>query len=425
VSELGLPCVHCGLCLDACPTYRVLGTEADSPRGRIYIMEAVRRGEVPLDEAAAGHLDSCLGCLACETACPSGVSFGRRMEEFLPQLRGATPMERRWRQWTRELYDDERALTLGRRAARLLDSVGLGKLRRRVPGLGLLPGRERQEEGEDTTPLRRSRTTQPAYPKMRAALVGRCGADTLVPSINRAAVEVLQRNDVEVVEIAGVGCCGALDLHSGNEAEARALVAANTRALARAIEKERIDVIVTTAAGCGAALTDYGHLTAKMDGELARMGALVAELSRDISELLVDIDFERPVLPEGKRKRVAYHDACHLLNGCGITSAPRAIVEAATGVPPMDLGENAICCGSAGRYNLDHPKMADTLGARKAELARASGADTIAVGNVGCALQIARSLALAGVKAKVRHPVELLAEAYAAERRGTASTSAP
>lgn len=412
MSELGLPCVHCGLCLDACPTYRVLGTEADSPRGRIYIMEAVRRGEIPLDEQASAHLDSCLGCLACETACPSGVSYGERIEEFRPRLRPQSGLRGRWYDLTRDLYDEERALEFGVKASRVMDRVGLGGLRRRVPGLGILPGRERNDEGFDTTPLRRSRIDQPAEPLLRAAIVGRCGADVIAPGINRAAVEVLQRNGVEVVEVAGVGCCGALDLHSGNEDEARALIAANTRALARAVDKERIDVIITTAAGCGATVRDYARLTAKMDGELARLGAAVSERAKDICEFLVDIEFKAPKIPEGQAKRVAYHDACHLLNGCGITAAPRAVVEAATGAAPIDLGENAICCGSAGRYNLDHPRMADTLGARKAELASACGADTIAVGNVGCLLQISKSLAQAGVKARVKHPVELLAEAY-------------
>ncbi|MFT4570330.1 MAG: glycolate oxidase iron-sulfur subunit [Hyphomicrobiaceae bacterium] len=407
-----LPCVHCGLCLDACPTYRVLGTEGDSPRGRIYIMEAITRGEVPLDAGAAAHLDSCLGCLACETACPSGVSFGERIEKFRPRLRPRTGLRGRWRDLTRDLYDDERMLRIGLKTARILDTLGLARLRRKVPGLGILPGRERSDAGSDTTPLRRSRVQQPGYPRLRAALVGRCGADVIAPAINRAAVEVLQRNNVEVVEVAGAGCCGALDLHGGDEDEARALIAANTRALALAIEKEKIDVIVTTAAGCGAAVRDYGRFTAAMDNELARLGAMVSERARDICELLVEIEFERPEIPAGAEKRIAYHDACHLLNGCGITDAPRAVVEAAMGVPPIDLGENSICCGSAGRYNLDHPAMADTLGGRKAELVKACGADTVAVGNVGCILQISKSLAQAGHKAQVKHPVELLADAY-------------
>ena len=246
---------------------------------------------------------------------------------------------------------------------------------------------------------------------MRAALIGRCGADTVAPAINRAAVEVLQRNGVEVIDIPS-GCCGALAHHGGETQRALASIVDNSRRLAAALTNGEIDVVVTTAAGCGAQVADYGRLAASAAPQDAEAAELVSQNSRDICEMLVDIDFEKPHIPATDRKRVAYHDACHLVHACGITDAPRQVCEAATGVTPIDLGENDLCCGSAGRYNLDQPAMATKLGARKAELADQTAVDTVAVANVGCVLQISRAIAMAGGKAKVAHPIELLADAY-------------
>jgi len=410
MSAPGLPCVHCGLCLDTCPTYRVLGTEADSPRGRIYIMESIDRGELELDDQAALHLSRCLGCLACETACPSGVSFGRRIEEFRPRLAERShDRAQAWKDMARKVYTNDNVVDTGLRVAELLDRAGLGAARRKVPGLGLLPGGAAASQpaaDPDVSPLRRSRTHQPLRARARAAVLTGCVGDRLAPGINRDTVEVLQRNSIEVVEVAAQRCCGALDLHSGRRREAEALAAANARAFAAA----DVDFIVSTAAGCGAMLRDYAHVLHGTDEELS--GRELADCSRDICELLVELDFEKPSHPLEVHGEVAYHDACHLLHARAISAAPRLVCEAALGRAPVDLGENAICCGSAGSYNLDHPAISAELGARKAELARQRQAGMIAVGNVGCLLQISRSLALAGLPVEVRHPVQLLAEAY-------------
>jgi glycolate oxidase iron-sulfur subunit len=405
-ADVGLPCVHCGLCLDTCPTYRVLGTEADSPRGRIYLMESIGRGDVELDDEAALHLSRCLGCLACETACPSGVSFGRRIEQFRPKLAERSDANARWKTLARRVYTNAKAVDTGLRVAETLDRAGLGAFRRKLPGLGLLPGAAATRAEAEVSPLRRSRTHQPLRPRARVALLSGCIGDRLAPGINRDTVEVLQRNSIEVVEVAGQRCCGALPLHAGLAAEAHELASANARAFVAA----DVDFVVTTAAGCGAMMGDYAHVLAGSDDQEA--GRKVAAASRDICELLVELGFEKPDRPLEVGGSVAYHDACHLLHARAVAAAPRAVCEAALGRATVDLGENAICCGSAGSYNLDHPAISEELGARKAALAHERQASMVAVGNIGCLLQISRSLAVAGLEVPVRHPVELLAAAY-------------
>jgi len=416
MSDLGLPCVHCGLCLDTCPTYRLLGTEGDSPRGRIYIMESITRGELELDAQAAVHLSRCLGCLACESACPSGVSYGRRIDEFRPRLAARGGSEGSLKSAIQSVYTNPSLVEWGLRGATLLDRFGLGALRRQVPGLGLLPSSSPASmpgpagsDGADAnvTPLRRSRTHQPLRARLRVALLTGCVGDQMMPQINRDTVEVLQRNRIEVVEMPGQGCCGALALHSGRRDEAVTLARANLAAFARVRE---VDAFVSSAAGCGAMLRDYAHLLAGTDvGEEAQA---FSALCRDVCELLVEVGFVAPSRPLTSAAPVAYHDACHLLHARGIAAAPRKVCEAATGTPPVDLGENNLCCGSAGSYNLDHPRLAEQLGRRKAALAKQSAPTTVAVGNVGCMLQIERALALEGVGAVVRHPIQLLAAAY-------------
>ncbi len=414
MSDVGLPCVHCGLCLDTCPTYRLLGTEADSPRGRIYIMEAIDRGELELDAQAATHLSRCLGCLACETACPSGVSFGRRIDEYRPKLAARNGAEGIWKNAAQSVYTNPTLVDAGLRGTAILERLGFGDLRRHVPGLGLLPSSATaavtaHDHGCDwtVTPLHRSRTHQPLRARLRVALLAGCVGDQMMPQINRDTVEVLQRNGIEVVEMPGQGCCGALALHSGRRDEAVMLARANLEAFARIND---VDAFVSSAAGCGAMVRDYAHLLAGTDVE--EEAQAFSALCRDICELLVEVGFVAPSKPLIAAGPVAYHDACHLLHARGIAAAPRKVCEAATGAPPIDLGENSLCCGSAGSYNLDHPHLAEQLGRRKASLAKEKSPTTVAVGNVGCMLQIERALALQGVSAAVRHPVQLLAAAY-------------
>jgi glycolate oxidase iron-sulfur subunit len=243
-----------------------------------------------------------------------------------------------------------------------------------------------------------------------ALLIG-CVADRLRPSINRAAVEVLHRNGIEVVETPDIGCCGALALHSGRESDARELARHNVRAFAAA----GVDRFVTTAAGCGAMVRDYGRLLAD-DAELHDTARSMSAQACDVNELLVETGFEPPVSRPLETQRVAYHDACHLLHASGIADAPRFVLSSAIGCVPDDLGENALCCGSAGSYNLDHRAMGLELGRRKAKLAREAGAQVISVANIGCILQLERAVALGDLDVRVAHPIELLAEAYAATK---------
>lgn len=427
MSDLGLPCVHCGLCLDTCPTYRLLGTEADSPRGRIYLMEAITRGQLELDDDAAMHLSRCLGCLACETACPSGVSYGRRIDEMRPKLAARVDAGTTLKKSAQKAYTNASLVDAGLRGSAMLDRIGFGGLRRHVPGLGLLPSAPATDVAgnRDTadwriTPLRRSGTHQPLRARLRVALLTGCVGDQMMPQINRDTVEVLQRNRIEVVEMPGQGCCGALALHSGRRDEAVTLARANLAAFARLGD---VDAFVTSAAGCGAMVRDYAHLLAETD--LAEEAQAFSALCRDICELLVEVGFAAPSRPLTDAAPVAYHDACHLLHARGISAAPRKVCEVATGTAPVDLGENAICCGSAGSYNIDHPQLAGQLGRRKAELARQVSPATVAVGNVGCMLQISRALALEGVSAAVRHPVQLLAAAYRQSTTGGERRTAP
>lgn len=407
----GLPCVHCGLCLDTCPTYRLLGREADSPRGRIHIMQAIDAGELDLDREAAGHLDRCLGCLACETACPSGVSFGARMEKFRPRILETLP-RRPWRLLVDRAVRQPAMIRLATSAAALLDAIGLGRLRRRLPGLALMPGRHRRTGREPAgrgEAMAQPELLVPLATAPRVAVLRGCVAHTLLPAIHEAAVEVLRQNGFDVIEIEET-CCGALDAHAGRLEEARRKATKTVETLtALGISK-----LVTTAAGCGAQIREYDRLFGDGGGSGPSAPRKVAEAAIDISELLSEIGPRPPRKPLDAGK-VVYHDACHLRHACGITQAPRDIVRSATGSTPADLGENHLCCGSAGSYNLEHVGLAAAMGSRKAELAEMVEAETIAVGNVGCVLQIERALSLRGLKVKVRHPVELLAEAYRRE----------
>ncbi len=400
------PCVHCGLCLEACPTYRLTGVEAESPRGRLYLMNAIDGGRAQLDESAAGHLSSCLGCLACETACPSGVAYGRRIEEFRPRLRATGLVTTRvFRALAYRALRSERHQRIAGRAATLLDSLGLGRVRRRIPGIGLMPKRaataSRAQERLAQAPS--------AEPRLSVALLTGCGARVLRPSLETAVLDALSFNGIRAHRLDARYCCGALALHEGRTDEAHVLASETLR---RARELG-VDYVVTAAAGCRAALGDAeSH---------AKRGTLGTEPSqrnplrvREVCELLVENDFRKP-RARSAEVEIAYHDACHLLHAAHVTAPPRAVLES-TGAAVVDLGENSVCCGSAGTYNLIHREAANALGRRKAELVVERGVRRLAVANLGCILQIERALARRGIAdVRIAHPVEYLAEAYRAD----------
>ncbi|HSP95643.1 MAG TPA: heterodisulfide reductase-related iron-sulfur binding cluster [Candidatus Dormibacteraeota bacterium] len=392
-------CVHCGLCLNACPTYLELGTEADSPRGRIHLIRALEDGTLGLDAEVVRHLDLCLGCRACESACPSGVRYGRIIEDARVYLQRQAP-----RPWPDRLRERLVLATFPyRRRLRVL--FGLGDLARRLGVWNLVAG---WIDGAELLPA--ARGAMPAgsfFPardgeRLRVGLLAGCVAGELFGDVNAAAVRLLTRGGAAVVVPREQGCCGALHLHSGERETARVLA----RRLIDAFPAE-LDAVVVTAAGCGSALKEYGELLA--DDPLYRERAQrFAERVRDVTELLDAIGVTPPAA--APPRRVTYHDACHLAHAQGVREAPRRLLARIANLELVELSESDVCCGSAGSYNLTQPAMARRLRERKVDHILASGAECVAVANPGCALQIRAGLKARGSTVRVVHPVELLDE---------------
>jgi glycolate oxidase iron-sulfur subunit len=396
-----LDCVHCGICLPQCPTYRVLEQEMDSPRGRIYLMRAAAEGRIDLTPNFVTHMDRCLGCRACETACPSGVPFGRLLEEVRGQIEMKVPRPLGRRLLGRlilALFPDARRLRALLGLMRGYQRSGLQSVVRRTGVLRSLPRLQAMERLlpalPPTTPDRELREVRPAgTPRGTVALLEGCVQAALFPEVNRATVRLLARAGYRVVIPAGQGCCGALHLHWGAREPARRLAARNVATLVDA------DWVVTNAAGCGSAMREYGDL---VGSDQAR--ALAGRV-RDVSELLAEH------LPEPRHPlplAVTYHDPCHLLHGQRVREAPRALLRAVPGLTLVDLPESDLCCGSAGVYNLMEPEIAGRLLERKVERIAGTGAQVVASGNPGCLLQIRAGLAARGLPIRAFHPVELL-----------------
>ncbi|MGV3520475.1 (Fe-S)-binding protein [Luteitalea sp.] len=392
-------CVHCGFCLPACPTYQVLGEEMDSPRGRIVLMKQVLEGTLTLADAQP-HIDRCLGCLGCVTACPSGVPYGDLIVPFRsgPES-GAQPLLDRLQRQV--LLDTLESPALFRAAARL------GQVAKRVermlparvkPMVALLPD-------QLPPPITLPALTPARGPRRgRVALLAGCVQQALDPEISLATLRVLAANGVEVVVPPDQGCCGALALHCGEADRAYA----RATALSRAFPAD-VDAIVTNAAGCGSAMKEYGHAFE----DRAQASALRAFSARvqDVSEYLDALGLITPP-PLPSPVIVAYHDACHLAHAQGIRRAPRALLGAIPNLTLVEIPGGDTCCGSAGLYNVEHPDIAAALGARKAEAIHATGAQAVAAGNIGCLVQMATGLARAGVSMPVRHTMQLLDSAY-------------
>ena len=399
-----LDCVHCGLCLQACPTYVELGTEMDSPRGRIYLMKGLEEGSLPMTSDVARHLDLCLGCRACETACPSGVRYGELIESarsFVEEQHRRPLFDRIRRRMITLLFPRPQLLRSLLLPLRLLEIMGiLGAVRRVSAVAAMLP------RLGWWSPLPAVVPAQGAE-RQRVGLVAGCVAQVLFAETNRATARVLARNGCSVVTPVRQTCCGALYLHAGARGDALECARRN-------IDEFPSDVsaIVVNAAGCGAMLKEYGILLAADPTYAARARAFSAKV-RDITEFLAAL----PITPPRGtlHARVTYHDACHLAHGQGVRDAPRRLLQQIPGVELLELAESDTCCGSAGSYNLTEPEMARRLGDRKAANIRATGAACVAAANPGCVMQIQASLRRAGVDATVLHPVELLDRAYEAE----------
>jgi glycolate oxidase iron-sulfur subunit len=400
-------CVHCGFCLSTCPSYVVLGQEMDSPRGRIYLMRAGVEGRISMTDTFVEHFDRCLGCMACETACPSGVRYAPLIEE----TRLAIESSHR-RSLGDRLFRSLLFMTLPHPARLRLLALPLkfgAWIGRSDWIVKLLPTRLRM-----LLPLASSVRTDRAVAdvpervqsvgeqRMRVGLLTGCVQRVFFSHANAATMNVLAAEGCEVVAPPGQGCCGALALHAGLGDEARA----RARALIATFESAGVDRIVVNAAGCGSAMKEYGHLL-RDDPAWAARAQTFASAVCDVTELLADLGPPRgarhPV-----RLRAAYHEACHLAHAQGVRRQPRAVLESIPELTITPLAEADLCCGSAGIFNLVEPEMAGQLGDRKAGNVIASGADVVVTTNPGCILQIDAALRRAGRHVPVVHVVELL-----------------
>ncbi len=404
-------CIHCGLCTASCPTFVETGDENDSPRGRIYLMRAVTDGRLDAGPAVRKHLDLCLDCRACESACPSGVQYGRLIEPFKVALHQSAPpgakTSRLQRLILEHLFPYSKRVKAALIPARLLQKAGILGLVEKIGLTKLLPPTLRRMHAmlpELRGGSKLPEILPPIGPKRaRVALFLGCVADAMYPGTTAATARVLQHNGCEVVIPPGQVCCGAIHYHSGVEGPALEFARKNIETFLR----DDIDAVIVNVAGCGAMLKDYAHLLEGADHDRAR--AFVAKV-RDISEYLVELG---PIAPtHALPKKVTYHDACHLCHGQQIRSQPRKLLGLIPGLELVPLEETELCCGAAGTYNLTQPEMSERLGRRKMDRIQDTGAEIVATGNVGCILQIARKIKERGSAVTVVHPVDLLDRAY-------------
>jgi glycolate oxidase iron-sulfur subunit len=431
-DDLAADCVHCGFCLPSCPTYLLWGEEMDSPRGRIDLMRQTFSGE-PLTPVMAGHFDACLGCLACVTACPSGVQYDRLIEvtrSKVEEEHRRSIGQRLLRASIFRLFPYPRRLKRLRGPLSLYRRSGLDRLVRRSGMLfrlsptlaaleSLAPRPGRMQAIPERTYCRR-------YPRRTVGLITGCVQSVFFPQVNAATVRVLAAERCDVITPEDQGCCGALSFHSGRDDEARRFA----RGLIDAFASARVDVVVTNSAGCGSALKAYGELL-RDDPAYAERAAQFAAKVRDVTEVLGELEpvADRHPLP----LKAVYHDACHLSHGQQVRMQPRALLGT---IPELGLAvpaEADICCGSAGVYNLVMPEPGRELGDRKAEHVIATGAELLITGNPGCAMQIAAAIERAGGRIAVAHTVEVLdaamrgvpaADVLHAERRAGGRRSA-
>lgn len=408
-------CVHCGFCLPTCPSYLEVGQEMDSPRGRIYLMKAAVQDRIALTPSTIAHFDTCLGCLACETACPSGVQYGpliERTRAAIEQLAPRAPGDRLFR---RLLFS---VLPYPARLRLLALPMGLAAFVKRRPGLlALLPPRLRALAvlAPDATPSPDVAAHTPAsgQVRLRVGLVTGCVQRVFFGEVNAATVRVLAAEGCDVVAPRAQGCCGALALHAGEREQARSFA----RQLIATFEQHPVDTIAINAAGCGSTLKEYGGLLDDDPLWAGRARAFAAKV-RDVTEVLAHMPATATRNP--MPLRVAYHDACHLAHGQGVRQEPRALLAAIPGVQVVPVAESEICCGSAGVFNLVQPEMAAALGARKAGHLAATGADIIVTSNPGCILQIRSSQTVSPGR-----PVVHIVQVIDASIRGTAIANRP
>jgi len=406
-------CVHCGMCTSSCPTFSELGDENDGPRGRIQLMQSVAEGASELTGRMRRHLELCLDCRACETACPSGVQYGRLIEPFRLAMEESDDRAEKRFDWFREVilfrlfpYADRMRRLLG--PVRLAQRIGLFDAANRLGLMRLIPGRLGRMASLLPPPVKPG----PKLPKFLPA-VGRtrarvaffvgCVGDAMFRPTHWATLRVLQNNGCDIFIPPGQGCCGAIHFHSGSSRLAREMADANLVAF----QLDRYDAIVVNHAGCGAMLKDYGRHW--QDGLQPHREKFASKV-RDVHEFL---DALGPIPPAGRIDAVAtYHDACHLGHAQRVTDAPRRLLAKIPGLQLRDLPESEMCCGSAGTYNLNEAAMADRLARRKLQNILSTGADIVLAANAGCLLQIQREVRQQGHRIRVMHTMDLLDMSY-------------
>ena len=401
-------CVHCGFCLPACPTYVLWGEEMDSPRGRIYMIKKAHDGQAPLDEQFRTHMDRCLGCMACMTACPSGVEYNKLIEPTRAQIERnlSRPLgDRLFRSLIFATFPHPRRLRLLAIPIRIYQKSGLRSLVRASGILKLLPKRLAAMEAllPDVPPRSSYHArVDPKPGKIRVGMLSGCVQQVFLPHVNAATLRVLAAEGCEVIIPKNQPCCGALMLHSGLESEA----IAHAKKMIAAFEGANVDTVVINSAGCGSTMKEYGYLL-RDEPEWAARASDFSAKCKDVSEILCDL------VPQATRHplnmRVAYHDACHLQHAQGVQKQPRKLLAGIPGLQVAEIPESSLCCGSAGVYNLLEPEAASQLGARKVDNLLTTHAQAVLSANPGCLLQLMNGLRQRGMATMPAfHLVELL-----------------
>lgn len=413
-QELIDTCVHCGFCLATCPSYRVIGKEMDSPRGRIYLMDAINKGEAALTDATREHFDSCLGCLACVTTCPSGVEYDKLIAATRPQVE-RNQSRSLWEKFIRLIifnlfpYPDRLGIFLP--LLYVYQKLGIQKLVRQTGLLKLIaPNLAAMDSILPKITLDSFRNNLPdtipaqAEKKYRIGVILGCVQRLFFSPVNEATVRVLTANGCEVVIPKTQGCCAALPAHQGQEKQAQDLA----KQMIDSFAGTDVDYIIINAAGCGHTLKEYGHIL-ENDPEYKDKAQEFAAKVRDVQEFLSGIELTAKLSPltEGELT-IVYQDACHLLHGQKISLQPRQLLRKISGVKLKEPIDAALCCGSAGVYNMLQPEVADELGQQKVDNLLNTGAELIASANPGCSLQIKKHLELKGKEITLMHPIELL-----------------
>ncbi len=414
-------CVHCGFCLSTCPSYRVIGKEMDSPRGRIYLMDGINEGKIPLNAATVQHFDSCLGCLACVTTCPSGVQYDKLISATRPQIERHNPRslpEKLLRQFIFSVFPYPNRMRVLLRPLGLYQKSGLQRIVRStkflsalasLPG-GFAPQLSAMEAILPEIPARAFTDSIPALilaqgeKRYRVGMILGCVQRLFNPDVNDATVRVLAANGCEVVVPQIQSCCGALSHHQGQEEQAKQFA----RQTIDTFAETGVDAILINASGCGHTLKEYGHILQDDPDYRTKAEAFVRKV-KDVQEFLAEVGLTAPLSPlQTEPLTLVYQDACHMLHGQKISVQPRQLLRNIPGVQLREPIDAALCCGSAGIYNILQPEVANELGRQKVENLTNTGATLIASANIGCYVQISRHLKLQDKAVPVLHPMQLL-----------------